>query len=332
MYTWTSPDGKTKNQIDYFLVKSRWRSSIRNVHTLPGADCGSDHQLVVAKFKLKLKAARKTKPQARLSVGDRQLFRKALEKDKSHWFGHNPHNNSVEDDWCKAKMVLLEAIKTSTPSNSTNVKRQHWMTDKTLALVEERRQLKASGGSQQAQNLLTAQVQAACRKDKNMFLQNIICKEVESHAEKYETRDLHAKIRLITKKGESKAWAVEDLGGNVVTNLEDVLETWKVYCQSLFLDPDAHNSTIPDIGELNMEPDILKEEVEAAIQHLKSGKAIGNDKIPIEIVKCSGEYGVELFHKVCNNIWQAGVWPQEWTHSIFVPLHKKGSTKKCEGV
>ena len=55
LYTWTSPDGQYQNQIDYILCSQRWRSSIQSVKTIPGADCGSDHELLIAKFRLKLK-------------------------------------------------------------------------------------------------------------------------------------------------------------------------------------------------------------------------------------------------------------------------------------
>ena len=43
LYTWTSPDGQYRNQIDYILCSQRWRSSIQSAKTTPGADCGSDH-------------------------------------------------------------------------------------------------------------------------------------------------------------------------------------------------------------------------------------------------------------------------------------------------
>ena len=52
---WTSPDGQHRNQINYILCSQRWRSSIQSAKTRPGADCGSDHQLLIAKFRLKLK-------------------------------------------------------------------------------------------------------------------------------------------------------------------------------------------------------------------------------------------------------------------------------------
>ena len=60
LYTWTSPDGQHRNQIDYILCSQRWRSSIQSAKTRPGADCGSDHDLLIAKFRLKLKKVGKT--------------------------------------------------------------------------------------------------------------------------------------------------------------------------------------------------------------------------------------------------------------------------------
>ena len=52
VYTWTSPDGQCRNQIDYTLCSQRWRSSIQSAKPRPGADCGTDHELLIAKFRL----------------------------------------------------------------------------------------------------------------------------------------------------------------------------------------------------------------------------------------------------------------------------------------
>ena len=60
LYTWISPDGQYQNQIDYTLCSQKWRSSIQSAKTRPGADCGSDHELLVTKFRLKLKKVGKT--------------------------------------------------------------------------------------------------------------------------------------------------------------------------------------------------------------------------------------------------------------------------------
>ena len=60
LYTRTSPDGQYWNQVDYILCSQRWRSSIQSAKTRPGADCGSGHELVVAKFRFKLEKVGKT--------------------------------------------------------------------------------------------------------------------------------------------------------------------------------------------------------------------------------------------------------------------------------
>ena len=55
LYTWTSPDGQHRNQTHYILCSQRWRSSRQSTKTKPGADCGSDHELLITKFRLRRK-------------------------------------------------------------------------------------------------------------------------------------------------------------------------------------------------------------------------------------------------------------------------------------
>ena len=45
----------TLKSVDYILCSQRWRSSIQSAKTRPGGDCGSDHELLIAKFRLTLK-------------------------------------------------------------------------------------------------------------------------------------------------------------------------------------------------------------------------------------------------------------------------------------
>ena len=50
----------TLKSVDYNSLQPRWRSSIQSAKTRPGADCGSDHELLIAKFRLTLKKVGKT--------------------------------------------------------------------------------------------------------------------------------------------------------------------------------------------------------------------------------------------------------------------------------
>ena len=66
--TWTSPDGQYQNQTDHILCSQRWRSSMQSEKTRLGADCGSDHEFLIAKFSLKLMKVRKTNRQFRYDL------------------------------------------------------------------------------------------------------------------------------------------------------------------------------------------------------------------------------------------------------------------------
>ena len=60
IYTWTSPDSQYRNQIGYILCSQRWKSFIQLAKTRLAANCGSNHELLIAKFILKLKKVGET--------------------------------------------------------------------------------------------------------------------------------------------------------------------------------------------------------------------------------------------------------------------------------
>ena len=60
LHKWTLPDGQYRNQIDCVVCSQRWRSSLQSARTKPKASCGSDHELLLAKFRLKLKKVEKS--------------------------------------------------------------------------------------------------------------------------------------------------------------------------------------------------------------------------------------------------------------------------------
>ena len=75
-YTWTSPDGKTHKQIDHILIDRKRHSCIRDVRSFRGADCDTDHYLVIAKLKERLAV---TKQAAQKFEGERFNLRKLKE-------------------------------------------------------------------------------------------------------------------------------------------------------------------------------------------------------------------------------------------------------------
>ena len=74
LYTWTSPDGQYRNQIDSIIWSQRWRSFIQSAKTRLGADHGSDHEFLIAKFRLKLNKVGKTSRPFRYDLNPLKLY------------------------------------------------------------------------------------------------------------------------------------------------------------------------------------------------------------------------------------------------------------------
>ena len=68
--TCTSPDGLHRNHIDYILIQKRWRSMVKSAKTMRGADCGTDHELLVATIQVKLKKTKKPEIENRYNLCD----------------------------------------------------------------------------------------------------------------------------------------------------------------------------------------------------------------------------------------------------------------------
>ena len=135
------------------------------------------------------------------------------------------------------------------------------------------------------------------------------------------------KIHSITRKFKPRHWAVKDQDDNLVTELDKIVSVWKDYCGNLYADP---NALVGDLGEYEEEPDILLDEVEAAIDKLRDGKAVGLDRISAEVLKALDERGVKYIHMLCRQIWKTGIWPKDWSTSVIQPLHKKGPAIVCD--
>ena len=121
LYTWTSPDGQHRNQIDYILCSQRWRSSIQSTKTRPGTDCGSDHELPTAKFRFKLKKVGETSRSFRYELN--QIPYSYTVEVTNRFNGLNLIDRVPEELWKEVRDIVQEAV-IKTISRKINAKRQ----------------------------------------------------------------------------------------------------------------------------------------------------------------------------------------------------------------
>ena len=117
LYTWTSPNGQYQNQIDYILCSQTWRSSVQSAKTGPGADCSSDHELLIAKFRLKLKKVGKTTRTFRYDQ-NQILYDYAVEMT-SRFKGIDLIDRMPEELWMEVCDIVQEAVIKTTPKKTT---------------------------------------------------------------------------------------------------------------------------------------------------------------------------------------------------------------------
>ena len=121
-YTWTSPNGQYQNQIDYILSSQSWRNSIQSAKTRLGADCGSDHEFLIAKFRLKVKKVGKTTRPFRYDLN--QISYDYIVEMMNRFKGLDLVDRVPEELWKKVCNIVQEAVIKTIPKEK-KCKRQN---------------------------------------------------------------------------------------------------------------------------------------------------------------------------------------------------------------
>ena len=145
LYAWTSPDSQYQNQIDYIICSQRWRNSIPSAKTRPGADSGSDHELLIAKFGLRLKKVRKTTRPFRYFLY--QIPYDYTVEVTSRFKRLQLVDRMLVELWREVYNIVPKAV-TKTILKKSKCKKARWLSEEALQIVEERRDMKGKGESE----------------------------------------------------------------------------------------------------------------------------------------------------------------------------------------
>ena len=84
-----------------------------------------------------------------------------------------------------------------------------------------------------------------------------------------------------------------------------------------------------EVEEDDKGPEVIKNEILAAIAEMKDGKAVGVDEIPAEMLKSFGEKALQEICDICQQMYDEGKWPDDFTRTVMIPLPKKNNAIKC---
>ena len=340
--TWVSPNHRTENQIDHICIGRKFRRSMQDVRVQRGADAASDHHLVLARMKMKLKkreVKRSTRTQYNVDfLKDRlttETFRLTVRnKYEALQDLLDEGNMDIDTQWQQIKEMW-----TSTCNEVLGKKKyqqKDWISADTLNKVQVRKEKKgAINNSRTRAAKATAQeeyteanraVKNSVKTDKANFIEDL-AKEAEDASAQGNMKQLYEITRKLAGKYKRTDRPIKDKNGNVLTSDEDQLKRWREHFEELLNRPPPQNP--PDITpaeevlQINCERP-SKAEIEKAIHHMKRGKASGPDKIPAEAIKADIETSTEILHDLLGKIWEQEEIPTEWKEGYLVKLPKKG--------
>ena len=129
LYIWTSTDGQYWNQIDYILCSQRWGSSVQSAKTRPGADCGSDHEFLIAKLRLKLKKLGKNTRPFRYDLN--QITYNYTVEVTNRFKGLDLIDRIPEELWMEVWDIVQEAVIKTIPKKK-KCKKAKWLSEEAL--------------------------------------------------------------------------------------------------------------------------------------------------------------------------------------------------------
>ena len=125
-----------------------------------------------------------------------------------------------------------------------------------------------------------------------------------------------------------KMGIIKDRNGIDLTEAEIIKKRWQKNTEELYK-KDLHDPDNHDGGITHLEPNILEYEVKWALESITTSKASGSDGISVELFQMLKDDAVKVLHSICQQIWKAQLWPQDWKRSVFIPIPKNGNAKEC---
>ncbi|XP_068240173.1 uncharacterized protein [Palaemon carinicauda] len=147
--------------------------------------------------------------------------------------------------------------------------------------------------------------------------------------EDLDTKEGQKKIYKIAK-GRNKATKyithikqIKNEDGVVICSSSDIKGRWRQYFERLLQRENPRSIIADGNPNLGMVRDIDREEIKVALSEMKNGKAMGPDKIPVEVWKCLGDFGMDMLWDLMKKIHRKEKMSRMWRNSFLVPIFKE---------
>ena len=345
--TWTSPDGKTVNQIDHVVINNKWRRSLKEMHTCRGADTGCNHYLVMSRLKLCLRKApaKKNRPMRYNTprLKEDEVLKAFVVEIKNQFqllSTEEIDHPQVEGKWKQIKDVYCSTIK-NTLGYLRSIDKT-WLSNDTWRRIEERKTIKSNilnTKSKRIQERLQLEysikdkeIKKSARHDKRAHVDNIAMK-VETDADRGEMSTAYRLTKQLYRHTKASVSIVKDKEGNPLTTEETQAKRWVEHFSEVLNRESVTITADPTtpIDDLDIATGVpTLQEVTQTIQQMKAGKAPRSDNICTEMLKTDIHFAGRVFTDLFRDIWTNDVIPNDWNKGLIGKLPKKRDLQHCD--
>ena len=338
-YSWKRPGDSGRYQLDYILVRQRYRNTVKNDCSYPGADTDTDHNLVIMTAKVKLKKLKKGKKIMRWNLDMLNINYKGFQERVEEHIVTGGEGVDIEGKWQELKKTVLQSAESEIGYHKRVQIKKPWVTEEMLKKMDKRRKWKCitNEDGKRRYKILNNELRRKTERARESWW-NSMCEDLEKLDKEGRSDKMYQKIKQITgqRKTMGSATVIQDVNGNLLSETEEVKGRWKEHIEALYnkegklsaeeMDLEKEH----DIDEVNIGPSILKCEIRAAVHVLKKGKAVGVDGIPAEFWKNLGDGATAKLVELCKEIYEKGKWPYDFQKTMMIPLQKKVNATACE--
>ena len=272
--------------------------NIARTRSFAGAVIGSDHDLLMTTFHIRLKRISKPKP-TRIKFDIEKLKDPDVAEAFKAMIGGKCAPLIILDDKYTDVNLLTNTFNKIVTDTASEILGKHrrtkkpWVTADILGLCDKRRELKmrkcdAEGAAKYRE--VNKKIKQYMRRAKDNWIAEQCC-EIEDSLNKNSSKKAYQIVKEMTSVNKGINTTIHDKSGKCLTEEQQILNRWTEYCSELYNHNNNGDPVVLNCPQTTEEDDypILREEVEAAVKSLKKGKSTGIDYTPAELVQAGGE-------------------------------------------